>query len=54
MLDIDDVDLAADQFTDLCKASHLLQAILGFKTDWTEADMDHIIHGAVDTLLARY
>ncbi|KMW58957.1 Transcriptional regulator, TetR family [Candidatus Rhodobacter oscarellae] len=49
-----DVDLAADQFIEMCKAGHHVQSLLGVKTDWTEAETDHIVRGAVETFLARY
>ena len=51
---IEDVDLAADQFIELCKAQHHVQSLLGLKTDWSDAEIDHIIRGAVETFLARY
>ena len=53
-LQIDDVELAADQFIELCKASHHIQAMMGVKTDFSEDEIDRVIRGAVDTFLARY
>ena len=51
---IDDVGLAADQFIELCKASHHIQAMMGVKTEFSEAETDRIIKGAVETFLARF
>ena len=51
---IEDLDLAADQFIEMCKASHHIQAMMGVKTDFTDAEIDRVIRGAVDTFLARY
>ena len=51
---IDDVELAADQFIELCKASHHIQAMMGVKTEFSEAETDRIIKGAVETFLARF
>ena len=53
-LEIDDLELAADQFTELCKASLHAQFILGVKSRATEAEIDRVIEGAVDMFLARY
>jgi AcrR family transcriptional regulator len=53
-LAIDDLELAADQFTELCKASLHAQMILGVKARVTEAEIDRVITGAVDMFLARY
>lgn len=53
-LAIDDLELAADQFTELCKASLHGQFILGVKSRASEAEIDRVIEGAVDMFLARY
>jgi AcrR family transcriptional regulator len=53
-LDIDDIELAADQFPELCKASLHIPVVLGLKTDFTDAEIDRVIHGAVKTFMARY
>ncbi|MCP3970961.1 MAG: TetR/AcrR family transcriptional regulator [Rhodobacteraceae bacterium] len=53
-LAIGDLDLAADQFIELCKASLHTKMMMGIKTDFTDAEIDRVIRGAVDTFLARY
>ncbi len=53
-LAIDDVQLAADQFIELCKASHHIQTMLGVKTEYSDSEIDRIIRGAVEVFLARY
>lgn len=51
---IEDLDLAADQFLELCKA-HLFPRILcGVQTEFSQAEKDRIAKGAVDMFLARY
>ena len=51
---IDDLDLAADQFIELCKAGLHVKLMMGVKTDFTDAEIDRVIRGAVETFLARY
>lgn len=53
-LQIDDIELAADQFRELCKASLHIRLIMGVQTTFTDAEIDRVIHGAVETFLARY
>jgi len=53
-LQIENLELAADQFIALCKAGHHDQSILGLKTEWSGEEIDNIIRGAVQTFLARY
>jgi AcrR family transcriptional regulator len=51
---IDDIDLAADQFPELGKAGVHIPLVLGLKTEFTDAEIDRVIRGAVDTFMARY
>jgi len=51
---IADVDLAADQFGQLCKASLFDRAIFAFGAPLTEAERDHVARAAVATFMARY
>ncbi len=51
---IDDLDLAAAQFPELCKAGLHTKMIMGVKTSVTDAEIDRVIRGAVETFLARY
>ena len=53
-LRIDDYTLAADQFGEMCKADIWMQMIMGMKTEVTEAEIDRVIDGAVETFMARY
>jgi len=53
-LAIDDLDLAADQFAELCKACLFPELVFGIRKTATEAEKARVIQGAVDTFLARY
>ncbi len=53
-LRIDDIELAADQFIELCKASIHTKMMMGIKTDFSEADIARVIRGAVEMFMARY
>ena len=53
-LEIDDIELAADQFPELCKASLHIPLVLGIKSRFTDAEIDRVIRGAVDMFMARY
>lgn len=51
---IEDLDLAADQFSELCKADLFSRIVFGVRTTFTQSELDRIAHGAVATFLARY
>jgi TetR/AcrR family transcriptional regulator, mexJK operon transcriptional repressor len=53
-LDIADLDLAADQFAQLCKATIHEKLIFGMARTITEADVRRSVTGSVDMFLARY
>lgn len=53
-LAIEDFDLAADQFAELCKADLFPRLVFGNRTGFTEPEIDRVISGAVETFLARY
>ena len=53
-LKIDDFDLAADQFFEMCKASLHLKMMLGIIDEVPEAERRRVIDGAVETFMARY
>jgi len=53
-LQIDDVSFAADQFIELCKASLHTKTMMGVKTEFSCAEIDRVIRGAVEMFLARY
>ena len=53
-LRIADYILAADQFGELCKADLWTRMVFGVAKCPTEAEIDRVVDGAVDTFLARY
>lgn len=53
-LKIDDIDLAADQFPELCKAGLHLQMVLGLRGAPTEDEIDRVVDGAVDMFMCKY
>lgn len=54
VLKIDDMDLAANQFGELCKSDLFVRCLCGVCTDVTEADIRRVTDGAVEMFLARY
>ncbi|MGR3659757.1 MAG: TetR/AcrR family transcriptional regulator [Paracoccaceae bacterium] len=53
-LKIDDVDLAAHQFAELCKSVIFQRMIFGVQTKLTQPEIDRVADGAVDMFMARY
>lgn len=53
-LSIDDVLMAAEQFSELCKAKLWNLAAFGVQTTFSQAEIDDVVNNAVDTFLARY
>ena len=53
-IQIDDKALAADMFTELCRADVFTQMLFGIKTKATQAEKDRIINAAVAMFLARF
>lgn len=53
-LAIDDFDLAADQFAELCKADMFPRMIMGVNLDFSEAEKERVLAGAVQMFMARY
>lgn len=53
-LRIDDMDLAASQFGELCKSDLFVRCLCGVATEVSEADIDRVVTGAVEMFLARY
>ncbi|SFD01803.1 TetR/AcrR family transcriptional regulator [Tropicimonas isoalkanivorans] len=51
---IADLDLAADQFLELCKVDLFPRLVMGLERDYSAADQKRIATGAVDMFLARY
>jgi AcrR family transcriptional regulator len=55
LLKIDDVDLAAYQFTELCLAGLFRQCIFAYRTKApTQDEIDHIVRSGVDVFLKYY
>ena len=53
-LEIDDVVIAADQFSELCKAKLWMRAALGLQVTFPQEEIDDVVNNAVDMFLARY
>lgn len=53
-LTIEDIDLAADQFFQLCQTTLCDRMLCGVQTAVTEAEIIRVADGAVDMFLARY
>ncbi|WP_224824091.1 TetR/AcrR family transcriptional regulator [Cognatishimia sp. MH4019] len=53
-LKIEDRRLAAHQLIELCKADLFPRLIFGIDTEFSDAEIDHVVTGAVDLFLARY
>ena len=53
-LRIDDLGMAAEQFSELCKARVWIRAVLGIQTSFTTAEIDQVVDEAVETFMARY
>ena len=53
-LQIDDMDLAASQFGELCKSDLFVRRLCGVAGEITDADINRVVSGAVEMFLARY
>jgi TetR/AcrR family transcriptional repressor of mexJK operon len=53
-LAIDDLQLAADQFAELCKADLHPRMVFGVSNGFTEQEIERVITGAVGMFMARY
>ncbi|MDD7971106.1 TetR/AcrR family transcriptional regulator [Roseinatronobacter alkalisoli] len=51
---IDDIDLAADQFFQLCQTTICDRMLCGVQTKFSDDDIARVAEGAVDMFLARY
>lgn len=54
VLNVDDIDLAADQFFQLCQTTICDRMICGVQYTFTEAEVARVLDGAVATFIARY
>lgn len=53
-LRIDDMDLAASQFGELCKADLFVRCLCGVCDTVHERDIERVVNGATEMFLARY
>ena len=53
-LKIEDKELAAHQFSELCKSYLFPRIIFGVQTEFSDEEIMRVINGAVDVFLARY
>jgi AcrR family transcriptional regulator len=53
-LAIEDYDLAADQFAELCKADLWPRLVFGIDRRFPDTEVARVIDGAVETFMARY
>ena len=53
-LKIDNVEMAAYQFTELCKADLFVRAAFGIESEFTDAEIALVAEEAVETFMARY
>lgn len=51
---IDDVELAADQFPELCKAGIFHRLVCGIDDEFTDAEIARAVDGAIAMFMARY
>ncbi len=51
---IDDLDLAADQFSELCKVAFFPRLLCGVQKEFPRAETDRVLEGAVEMFMARY
>lgn len=53
-LQIEDVELAADQFAELCKANLFSKLMFGIQDSFSEEEIARVADGAVATFMARF
>ena len=53
-LQIDDIQMAAEQFSELCKVRLWNRAVFGIQADFSDDEIAAVAQGAVDMFLARY
>ncbi len=53
-LQVEDFELAADQFAELCKADLWPRLVFGIRESFTPDERLRVIDGAVDMFMARY
>lgn len=53
-LAIDDVEMAAEQFSELCKVKLWTRAVFGIQDSFSQQEIDEVVGYAVDMFMARY
>lgn len=53
-LRIDDIQFAAEQFSELCKVRVWTRAAFGIQSEFSQAEIDQVAQHAVDMFMARY
>jgi AcrR family transcriptional regulator len=53
-LEVSDFELAVNQFAELCKSDLFVRKLCGLQREFSQADVDRIIEGAVAMFMARY
>ena len=53
-LQIEDFDLAAEQFAEVCRADLVPRLIFNIDTEFSAEERERVIAGAVELFLARY
>lgn len=51
---IEDIPMAAEQFSELCKTRLWTRAVFGIQDSFTQAEIDEVAQSAVDMFMARY
>ncbi|MGX9355639.1 TetR/AcrR family transcriptional regulator [Roseobacteraceae bacterium S113] len=51
---IEDYELAAEQFAELCKTDIWMRRTFGIARDFSEAEVNHVVENAILTWMARY
>lgn len=51
---IDDIPMAAEQFSELCKVKLWTRAVFGIQSTFTPDEIDEVVRHAVDMFMARY
>jgi AcrR family transcriptional regulator len=53
-IEISDFELAADQFTELCKATLWPQAVFGIRSEFSDDEKQRVVSAAVETFCRAY
>ena len=53
-LQIDDMELAASQFGELCKSDLFVRSLCGIQREFSEDEIGRVVTGVTDVFLARY